>query len=202
MKDNYDFSESAPNPYLAEALQPASLTRRIERLILGPSHQPLLLCCQPQFGKTDLYREIVDKLPQRIVPMLVVLPELKVSTAAEFLLELSQSISQSAAQRNISTPNFLMGDDPFTAFDEFLDDLEISLGESTAWLILDGFKALRDAFDAGQLSESMVLGMLRNVMQHRPKFQGTIAGSLSLSEFERWSSYLLNAQVFQLSLNP
>jgi hypothetical protein len=200
MRDN--LSKSSPNPYLGLVRQPTAPTNRMERLILGANRQHLLLCCQPQFGKTDLYREILEKLPQRIVPMLVVLPELKASTAVEFLLELSQSISHSAAQRNISTPVFLMGDDPFTAFDEFLDNLEISLGESTAWLILDGFEALRDAFDAGLLSESMVLGMLRTLMQHRPKFQVMIAGSLSLSEFEPWSSYLLNAQVFQLSPNP
>jgi hypothetical protein len=185
-------SNSSSNPYLGRVRQPTAPTNRIERLILG-ANCPHLLLSQVQFGKTDQYREILEKLPQRIIPMLVVLSELKVSTAAEFLLELSQSISLSAVQRNISTPVFLMGDDPFTEFDEYLDNLEISLGESTAWLILDGFEALRDAFDAGQLSESMVLGMLRTVMQHRPKFQVMIAGSLSSSEFARWSSYLINA---------
>ena len=41
--------------------------------------------------------------------------------------------------------------------------------------------------------------MLRNLIQQRPKFKVLIAGSHTLEEFQRWSSYLINAQTVQLS---
>ncbi|MEM7062090.1 MAG: hypothetical protein AAF572_02875 [Cyanobacteria bacterium P01_B01_bin.77] len=40
--------------------------------------------------------------------------------------------------------------------------------------------------------------MLRNLIQNRPRFKVLITGSHTLKEFQRWSSYLINAQVIHL----
>jgi hypothetical protein len=43
-----------------------------------------------------------------------------------------------------------------------------------------------------------VLGMLRNLIQHRPRFKVLLAGSHTLDELQRWASYLINVQVVQI----
>lgn len=90
-------------------------------------------------------------------------------------------------------------DDPFTIFNDWLDEVERALGENTALLALDEFEVLFDALSKGRYSETDVLGMLRHLIQHRPKFKVLLAGSHTLSEFQRWSSYLINVQVIKLS---
>jgi AAA+ ATPase superfamily predicted ATPase len=41
--------------------------------------------------------------------------------------------------------------------------------------------------------------MLRNLIQHRPKFKVLIAGSHTIQEYQRWASYLINVQVVHIS---
>ena len=41
--------------------------------------------------------------------------------------------------------------------------------------------------------------MLRNLIQHRPRFKVLLAGSHTLEELERWAGYLINVQVVHIS---
>jgi hypothetical protein len=41
--------------------------------------------------------------------------------------------------------------------------------------------------------------MLRHLIQHRPRFKVLLAGSHTLEELQRWSSYLINVQVVRIS---
>jgi hypothetical protein len=88
--------------------------------------------------------------------------------------------------------------DPFTRFDEWLDEIETALGQSAALLTLDEFEALDSAFSSGRFEEQRVLGMLRNLIQHRPRFKVLLAGSHTLDELQRWASYLINVQIVQI----
>jgi hypothetical protein len=88
--------------------------------------------------------------------------------------------------------------DSFTRFDEWLDKVEAALGQSVALLTLDEFEALDSAFSSGRFGQERVLGMLRNLIQHRPRFKVLLAGSHTLEEFQRWASYLINVQVVQI----
>ena len=54
------------------------------------------------------------------------------------------------------------------------------------------------AFTAGRLDGDEILSMLRHLIQHRPQFKVLLAGSYTLDEFERWSSYLINVQVVKV----
>ena len=40
--------------------------------------------------------------------------------------------------------------------------------------------------------------MLRNLIQHRPRFKVLLAGSHTLEELERWAGYLINVQVVHI----
>ena len=54
--------------------------------------------------------------------------------------------------------------DPFTRFDEWLNEVEGTLGQKTALLSLDEFEALDRALTQGRFSDADVLGMLRNLI--------------------------------------
>jgi hypothetical protein len=74
----------------------------------------------------------------------------------------------------------------------------MTLEDNTALLAFDEFEVLDQVLNEGRFSEAAVLGMLRNLIQHRPKFKVLLSGSHTLEEFQRWSSYLINAQVVHL----
>jgi hypothetical protein len=91
-----------------------------------------------------------------------------------------------------------LADDPFTRFDEWLDQVEKALGRSTALLALDEFESLDRAFARGRFEEESVLGMLRHLIQHRPCFKVLLTGSHTLDEVHRWASYLINVQIVHI----
>jgi hypothetical protein len=89
--------------------------------------------------------------------------------------------------------------DPFTYFEEWLDEVEQVLQDNTALLALDEFEVLDSAITKGRFDEQDVLGMLRHLIQHRPRFKVLLAGSHSLEEYQRWASYLINVQLVHIS---
>ncbi|MCA9947330.1 MAG: hypothetical protein KC449_27820, partial [Anaerolineales bacterium] len=126
---------------------------------------------------------------------------------AGFLYNVARSMVQSAKrQRGVALPPLSreqLHDDPFTRFDEWLDEVETALGGQTALLMLDEFEALERVLALQRFDEEIVLGMLRHLIQHRPKFKVLLSGSHTLAEFSRWSSYLINVQVVHIGyLHP
>jgi hypothetical protein len=65
-------------------------------------------------------------------------------------------------------------------------------------LALDEFEALEDVFLERRFNPKDILGMLRYLIQHRPRFTVLIAGSHSLEELRPWASYLINLQAIHL----
>lgn len=61
------------------------------------------------------------------------------------------------------------------------------------------FEVLDHALTEGRFSETAVLSMLRNIIQHRPRFKVLLSGSHTIEEFQRWASYLINVQVVHIS---
>ncbi|WP_230967832.1 hypothetical protein [Nostoc sp. WHI] len=58
---------------------------------------------------------------------------------------------------------------------------------------------LDNAIAKGRFDEQDVLGMLRHLIQHRPRFKILLAGSHAIAEYQRWASYLINVQVVHIS---
>lgn len=180
------------------------VTTRIEQLLVDRRRPPLLLYGQRRMGKTSLLNNLGRLLPSHIVPLFVDLqgPVSRASDHTGFLYNLAKAMADSAKrQRNIDFPlvqREFFADDPFTQFDEWLDAVAAILQDQTALLALDEFEVLDQVLSAGQFSETAVLGMLRNLIQHRSRFKVLLSGSHTLEEFQRWSSYLINAQVLHL----
>jgi hypothetical protein len=182
-----------------------SIGIRIEKLILDRRRPPLLLYGQRRMGKTSLLYNLGRLLPKSIIPMFVDLQGAPTSASdhAGFLYNLARGMTYSAKrQAGLTLPPLTreaLTDDPFTTFDEWLDDVEQTLDNNTALLALDEFEVLDKALTEGRFSEADVLGMLRHLIQHRPRFKVLLAGSHTIEEFQRWASYLINVQVVPIS---
>jgi hypothetical protein len=180
------------------------ISERLEQLIRDQRRPPLLLYGQRRTGKTSLLNNLGRLLPQSIIPLFVDLqgPATRASDHSGFLYNLAKGMIDSAQlQRRLTLPPLSRENltaDPFTRFDEWLDAVEAALKDNTALLALDEFEVLDRVLTAGRFNEDDLLGMLRHLIQHRPKFKVLLAGSHTLSEFQRWSSYLINAQVLHL----
>ncbi|MEM7129225.1 MAG: AAA family ATPase [Chloroflexota bacterium] len=180
------------------------VSSRIEQLLLDRRHPPLLLYGQRRMGKTSLLNNLGRLLPSTIIPMFVDLqgPTSLASDYSGFLYNLARGMITSARrQRELDLPAIArssLESDPFTAFDEWLDLVEESLGERTALLALDEFEALEEAIASGRYEAEAVLGTLRHIIQHRPQFKILLTGSHVVEELQNWASYLVNVQVVRI----
>lgn len=182
----------------------SDISTRIEHLLLDRRRPPLLLYGQRRMGKTSLLNNLGRLLPSTIVPLFVDLqgPASRSNDHAGLLYYLARSMIESARQhRQIQLPPLAretLDRDPFGAFDEWLAEVELALGDASGLLMLDEFEALDSAISRGRFDEESVLGMLRHIIQHQPRFKILLAGSHTLEEFRRWSSYLINVQVVRI----
>jgi len=180
------------------------VSARIEQLLLDRRRPPLLLDGQRRMGKTSLLTNLGRLLPSTIVPLFVDLqgPATRANDHVGFLYNIARGVVNSAErQRGLTLPPLtreILATDPFTRFDEWLDQVEQVLGQNTALLALDEFEALDGALAERRFDETAVLGMLRHLIQHRPRFKVLLAGSHTLDELQRWSSYLINVQVVHI----
>jgi hypothetical protein len=181
------------------------VSARIEGLLLDRRRPPLLLYGQRRMGKTSLLNNLGRLLPSTIVPLFVDLqgPATQASDHAGFLYNIARGIVNSAQQqRALVLPPLTreaLAADPFTRFDEWLDQVEGALGQNMALLALDEFETLESAIAKERFDEEAVLGMLRHLIQHRPRFKLLLAGSHTLDELHHWASYLINVQVVHIS---
>ena len=181
------------------------ISTRIEQLLLDRRRPPLLLYGQRRMGKTSLLNNLGRLLPSTIIPMFVDLqgPVSSASDSAGFLYNIARSMADSAKRQSALTLPSLkretLQDDPFTRFDEWLKEVEKALQQNIALLAFDEFEALDNAITKGRFDEEDVLGMLRHLIQHRPRFKVLLAGSHTIEEFQRWASYLINVQVVHIS---
>jgi len=182
-------------------------SQRIEQLILKRSCPPLLLYGQRRMGKTSLLKNFSRLLSSDIIPLFVDLQRaaLSPSNAEGFIFNLAKYMVDSAKQQsgltlpNLSREELIAEADPFSSFDNWLDIIQKKLEQKTALLILDEFEALDKVIEKGRFDEEDVLGMLRHLIQHRPRFKVLLAGSHTIEEFQRWASYLINVQVVHIS---
>ena len=180
------------------------ISGRIEQLLVDRRQPPLLLYGQRRVGKTSLLNNLGRLLPTTVVPLFIDLqgPASRAQDEIGFLYNIGRSMVRSARrQRSLTIPTLSreeLAADPFTHFDEWLDEVEVALGDQMALLMLDEFEVLATALENGRFNENTILGMLRHLIQHRPRFKVLFAGSHTLDEFQRWSSYLINVQLVHI----
>lgn len=183
----------------------SDISERIEKLLLDYRCPPLLLYGQRRTGKTSLLNNLGKLLPWQIIPLFVDLqgPTSLAKNSQGFLYNISRAILTSAKRHRelqfIPLSREHLNIDPFTAFDEWLDQIESHIDPNqTLLLILDEFSALEHVFNKGFLDEESILGMFRHIIQHRSRIKILLSGSHTIDEFERWASYLINVQVVHI----
>jgi hypothetical protein len=184
----------------------SDVSESIEKLLLDTRCPPLLLYGQRRTGKTSLLNNLGKLLPWKIIPLFVDLqgPTSLAKNYQGFLYNISRAMLATAKRhRELQLPPLtreVLNIDPFTSFDEWLDDIEHSIdANQNMLLILDEFSALEHIFNKGLLDEESVLGMFRHLIQHRPRIKILLSGSHTIDEFERWASYLINVQIVHIS---
>lgn len=180
------------------------ITARIEQLLLDRLRPPLLLYGQRRMGKTSLLNNLGRLLSSTMIPLFVDLQGAVAATDhAGLLANVARDMSKSASERRDLTLPPLSREslvhDPFSRFSEWLDEVEQTLGQNIGLLALDEFEALDGALTKGKFDETSIFGILRNLIQHRPRFKVLLAGSHTFEELQRWASYLINVQVVRLS---
>jgi AAA+ ATPase superfamily predicted ATPase len=182
----------------------SNISAHIERLLLDRRQPALLLYGQRRVGKTSLLNNLGRLLPSTIIPLFVDLqgPASRARDHAGFLYNIARALVRSARiQRDLSiTPltRDKLSVDPFTQFEEWLDTVESVLQDKLALLMFDEFEVLDKVLEEGRFEIEPVLGMLRHLIQHRPRFKVLLSGSHTLEEFQRWSGYLINVQVVHI----
>ena len=125
------------------------------------------------------------------------------SDHAGLLFNISRDMNKSSSERhNLKLPQLSRDSlvtDPFSRFGEWLDEVQQTLGQNVGLLALDEFEALDGALTKGKFDETSIFGILRNLIQHRPRFKVLLAGSHTFEELQRWASYLINVQVVRLT---
>ena len=181
------------------------ISRRIDLMLRNPHSPPILLYGQRRIGKTSLLNLFSKLLSDRYLPLFVDLqgPVSLTTEYSGFLYNLSRAMIKSASEtRQISLPALsreALKDDPFSQFDEWLDDVEASIEDRTVLLTFDEFEALDHVFQIGRLDKHLILGMFRHIIQHRPRFKIVITGAYRLEKFPDWANYLNNAETITLS---
>lgn len=209
--------QEIPNPYIVGVplnryqeifVGRTGIAAKIESLLRSEVHPPLLIYGPRRMGKTSLLYNLRRLLPSRIAPLFVDLqgPVALATDHAGFLFALTREIVKSASLIQSAPLSALtlekLSSNPFAIFDQWLDELEAAFsirGVTTILLTLDEFESLDVAIHEKRLGEEAVLGTLRHIIQHRPQIKLLLAGSHTLDEFQRWSSYLINVQAIHLT---
>jgi len=207
--------QEIPNPYIfgpplengQDIFVPRpNVNTRIKRLLGDRGSPPLLLYGQRRTGKTSLLKNLHQQLPADFV-MLFVDCQGALSAAQNqisFFYNLGRAIIKAANKHypELKLPPLseeMVRSDPATRFDEWLDQVEAAMGEKTLLLTLDEFVTLDNAFNDGRLDVATILGMFRNIIQHRSHFRLLLSGTHTFQELQHWASYLINVQKVHLN---
>lgn len=183
------------------------ISRRIEQQILDQRHPPLFLDGQRRMGKTSLLHNLGRLLPNAIIPLYVDGQGLAgCQNYADLLYNMVWQIRRSATQqRQLALPALersSLASKPFPAFNDWLRQVEEILqsqNQAVGLLIFDEFEALDAILQQRGLDETVIMNLLRHLIQHRPAFRLLFASSHPLEMFDHWASYLINTQVLHLS---
>jgi len=181
------------------------VTTRLEQLLQTRHCPPLLLYGQRRTGKTTLLMNLDLLLPKTFVMLFVDCqgPLAWARDHASFFYQLGRTMAEAAKHYpDLTFPPLdeeYLRIDPFTRFDEWLNQLEQATGDKTLLLALDEFVTLNEGFSDNRLQPAAILGMFRHIIQHRPRFRLLFGGTHTFSELQHWASYMINVQTVHIS---
>jgi AAA+ ATPase superfamily predicted ATPase len=213
-------AEKIPNPYIAPNplvagtetfVGRSAIFRSVEEHFLRSAESaPMVLFGQPRIGKTSLLRNLGERLPTNLIPIYVDMQRSAlVGSTEQLLANLAKVIRQGLAERGIRVKQPAAGDfaaEPFSVFDNFLDEVEEAIRPPAQCeahriiLALDEFEVIEQKLTEGKVSRDL-MPYLRSMMQHRRGISLLFAGTHTLDEMigELWIPYFRSAVPHRVS---
>ncbi len=187
-------------------VQRTEVSHQLRESLLSPNCPPLLLYGQRRTGKTSLlkYINLSQLLPNDILAFVDCQGILNEYTNyASFFYNLGREMGTAIRNHypNAQIPALTkekLHEDPFTSFDEWLDEIEPALQGKSLLLALDEFVILEEAFQKGRMERASLLGKFRNIIQHRPWIRLLFSGTHSFEELQHWASYFIQVRTLHL----
>jgi hypothetical protein len=204
-----------PNPYIfgppLEDGQQTFVSRpivdsRIKSLLQDHSSPTLLLYGQRRTGKTSLLKNLGKRLPENFLMMFIdcqgalsAAPN-QVSFFYNLIRVLIKEGKRNPSELRLRQPSMEeLQSDPMARFDEWLDTVEEAIGGKTLLIALDEFVTLERAFAEKRLDRASLLGMFRNIIQHRSRFRLLFSGTHTFKELQHWANYMIGVQLIHLN---
>ncbi len=176
------------------------IAAQIEYLLNTAHAPPILILGQRRMGKTSLLYHLERLLKHDYLPVVLDLLGISsVSSPAAFFYNLARTITRSAQASTeckfpaISRAQFER--DPATDFNDWLDNIEISLNGRVMVLAFDEIESLEMVFTKGILDQDLILGYFRYLIQHRRQFKLLFTG-VAISPI--WATYFINVETVYL----
>lgn len=181
------------------------LSLRIRQVLIDQVQLPALLYGQRRMGKTSLLKNLGRMMPNDVIFLFIDGQGIAVARDYSGLLyNISREITKSAKNKKLNFPKLSRKDletDPFSYFNEWLDDVEdklIETGFQKAVIALDEFEALDYVMEKGRFDEEDMFYMLRYLIQNRERFEVLLAGSHTFDELPRWATHLVNVKMIKI----
>jgi len=179
------------------------LFREIEHLMLATQPPILLLHGGRRTGKTSLLKHLPAKVGSHFLPLLVDFQGAASLTRLTYIAKylVKQTIQSAREDHNLTLPAAdaeVLKEEPFYALQEWLDDVEKTVGKQRILLCLDEFERLDDIVK--ETGSRAPLNFLRHVMQHRQQWVLLFSGAHLIQELpDYWSDYLINTRTLKVS---
>ena len=180
------------------------IVRQIEETVLGTEQAPILLLHGPRrMGKTSILNQLPRLLGPYFAPAVVDCQNPAVTGSAATLLSyLSRALCAGLQRRHVNIHPLQrewLDHEPFTVFDEWLDDLESIMPRGMrALLCLDEYENLASWRDAAQ--NNALLDAMRHVLQFRPRVVLLFSGVRTFEEQgPGWTSRFLSVRRIRVS---
>jgi hypothetical protein len=180
------------------------IVRQIEASLLGSMQTPTLLLYGPRrMGKTSILNQLPRLLGPDFTPAIVDCQNPAVTESRNTLLRyLSRSICDGLQRRHLKGEQLAastLSDEPFTAFDEWLSDIELKMpARMRILLCLDEYERLQVALDAGW--GGAFLDALRHLLQHRARIALMFTGAHTFQELgPAWTDRFISARRVKVS---
>ncbi len=179
------------------------LFQEIEHLMLATQPSILLLHGGRRTGKTSLIKHLPQKVGSHFLPLLVDLQGAASLTSLTYIAQYiaRQAIQSARTDHNLTLPApdaQVLKEEPFYALQEWLEEVEKTVGNRRILLCLDEFERLDEIVKT--TGSRAPLNFLRHVMQHRPQWVLLFSGAHLIHELpDYWSDYLINTRTLKVS---
>ena len=181
---------------------------QIVRQVLDRNRPTLVLLGPRRIGKSSFLYNLPRLLPTDLLPIYIDLQRAGMtSSESDFIYGLTRAIHRDSRSQAIALPTLPPRDqfrhNPYTVFEDWIEDNLPQLGDRRLLLCLDEFEKIGSALTQQRLTPRL-LDELRHLIQHIDQLSFLFSGVQALDELgPNWSSYFISTTpIYMLYLDP